>query len=62
MVEFELVLSLVLCSLLENIPMSVLKEFNHDIWYLIKIARAMESGSLEERWAQKQTGLMINAW
>ena len=60
-VEFEPVPSPVLWSLLEDIPLSVLKEFNHDTRYLIEMARAVESGSLEERLAQKQAGMMTNA-
>ena len=50
-VEFEPVPSPVLWSLLEDILLSVLKDFNHDTRYLIKMAKAVVSGSLEERWA-----------
>ena len=50
-VEFEPVPSPVLWSLLEDILLSVLKDFNHDTRYLIKMANAVVSGSLEERWA-----------
>ena len=37
------------------------KEFNHDTRYLLEMARAVESGQLEECWANSRAGVMTNA-
>ena len=57
---FEAMPSPVLRALLDTIPPAVLKEFNHDTRYLLEMARAVESGHLEERWARCKAGVMTN--
>ena len=60
-VEFEAVPSPHLRSLLDAITPAVWKEFNWDTRYLLEMAKAVESGHLEERWARSRAGAMTNA-
>ena len=61
MVEFKAVPSPHLRSLLDAITPAVWKEFNWDTRYLLEMAKAVESGHLEERWARSRAGAMTNA-
>ena len=58
---FEAVPSPTLRALLDAIPPAIWKEFNHDTKYLLEMAGAVESGSLEENKARTKAGAMTNA-
>ena len=60
-VEYEAVPSPSLRSLLNAIPANVWEQFNNDTRYLLEMAKAVESGHLEKRWANSRAGLMTNA-
>ena len=59
-VAFEAVPSSFLRALLTTIPEAILIHFNSDTRYLLEMARAVESGELEPRWARHKAGLMTN--
>lgn len=59
--EFQPIPCPSLRSLMDNISEDTMKEFNHDTKYLIEMAKAVESGRLEERWAMQKAGKMTNA-
>ena len=61
MVEYEAVPSPSLRSLLNAIPANVWEQFNNDTRYLLEMAKAVESGHLEKRWANSRAGVMTNA-
>lgn len=58
---FEAVPSPILRTMLDDIPPAIWKEFNHDTKYLLEMARAVESGHLEENKARTKAGAMTNA-
>ena len=60
-VEYEAVPSPSLRSLLNAIPANVWEQFNNDTRYLLEMAKAVESGHLEKRWANSRAGVMTNA-
>ena len=60
-VEYKAVPSPSLRSLLNAIPADVWEQFNNDTRYLLEMAKAVESGHLEKRWAKSRAGVMTNA-
>jgi hypothetical protein len=58
---FEAVPSSSLRALLNTIPNAILNQFNSDTRYLLEMAKAVESGELEPRWARHKAGVMTNA-
>ena len=61
MVEYKAVPSPSLRPLLNAIPADVWEQFNNDTRYLLEMAKAVESGHLEKRWAKSRAGVMTNA-